>query len=339
MNVDSDLRPSRLPRRLWSLLLLLVLVGGCDIDDEFPDCNYNARIDFFYTLDGQANVLPLYIHRMTDYVFDANHTLIEIHTRERQSAQSYRGLQLPPGQYSVVSWGNARDATTIVPAQIGHTRLDEMMLYLDNPVDAIRKRTAADLVTHSNADKLYYGCCDIEVKPQGISRGWIEMTHSHCRLGITVKWKRGAPLDTQDFHMELRDIAGTYRFTAKQEIPNPYHPPGYAPGFYAIPQEGTTRVNHWLNTEMSITRAVKGEFVTLRLTNDDHPIFCLYAGEKAVMKEIDLHKYFTTMQITLDRNLRQEFDLVMEVQPDGTVIVSPARISDWQQGESIGGGI
>lgn len=326
----------RRPPCLWSLWLLLAVLGACDIDDELPECNYNARIDFFYTLDGSANVLPLYIHRMTDYVFDADSTLIEIHTRERQAAQTYQGLQLPPGRYSVVSWGNAKDATTVMPSQIGVTRLDEMRLYLDNPAAATRQGNAD---TQGNADKLYYGRCDIQVKPQGISRARVDLTHSHCRLGITVKWRRGAPLDTQNFHMELRDVAGTYRFTAKQEIPNPYRPAGYAPGFYAIPEQGGARVTHWLNTEMSITRAVKGEFVTLRLTSNDHPTFCLYAADKALIKEIDLHKYFTTMQINLDRNLRQEFDLLMEVQPDGTVIVSPARISDWQQGESIGGGI
>lgn len=313
MNVHSRLssRPCR-PRRLWSLLLLLALLAACDIDDELPECNYNARIDFYYTLNGQANALPTYIHRMTDYVFNANDTLIEIHHRERQAELPYRGLQLPPGQYTLVSWGNIKDAATVAPASIGHSRLEEMMLYMDNPA-------TGKAAIHSNGDKLYYGRCKIEVKPQGISRAHVDVAHAHCRLGITVKWKRNAPPDTQNFYMELRNVAGAYRFAA-------------------TPEAGTVRVNHRLDTEMSITRAVKGEFVTLRLADDDHPVFCLYAGGEPVIKEIDLHKYFTTMQINLDRNIRQEFDLAMEVQPDGVVIVSPARISDWQEGESIGGG-
>lgn len=331
MNIDSGLCLRLCPCPLWSLLLLLVALGACDIDTDLPECNYNARIDFFYTLDGQTNVLPLYIHRMTDYVFDADSTLIEIHTRERQAELTYSGLQLPPGQYSLVSWGNAKDATTVLPAQIGQTHLNEMLLYLDNSVAATRQGTPT---TQGNGDKLYFGYCHFEVKPQGITRARIDVTHAHCRLGITVKWKRNAPPDTQNFHMELRDVAGSYRFAAKQELPT-----GYAGGFYAIPQEGTARVNHRIDTPMAITRSVQGEFVTLRLASDDHPTFCLYAGGKAIIKEIDLHKYFATMQINLDRNLRQEFDLMMEVQPDGTVIVSAARIYDWQQGESIGGGL
>lgn len=321
------------PCCLWSLLLLVVLVG-CSIDDELPECDYNARIDFFYTLNGEPNSLPLYIRHLTDYVFNANDTLIEIHQREQQKGASYAGLTLPPGHYSVVSWGNAKDAVAVMPAQIGHSRLDEMMLYLNNRADGSRQAAS-----YANADKLYYGCCEVDVPIEGIGRARIDMTHSHCRLGITVKWKRGAPPDTQQYHMELSDVAGSYRFTAKHEIPNPYLPAGYAPGFYAIPEEGSLRVNHRVDVEMGITRTVHGEFVTLRLTDDDHPVFRLYANGKSLLKDIDLHKYFTTMQIGLSRNLRQEFDLVMEVQPDGTVIVSSAKVSDWQEGESIGSGV
>lgn len=321
MKIDSGPRHRPRSRRLSSLLLLLALLSGCDFDDVLPECDYNARIDFFYTLnDGGANVLPQHVSQITDYVFNAANTLIEIHQRKRQQELAYAGLQLAPGQYSLVSWGNAKDATTVVPAQIGVTRLDEMMLYLDHLAATARPVGDAPLAIHANADKLYYGACSLEVKPRGVSHARIDMAHSHCRLGITVKWKRGAPPDTQTYHMELRNIAGAYRFGSGKHEP------------------GSTRVNHRLNTEMGITRSVRGEFVTLRLATADHPIFCLYADGKAVIKEIDLHKFFTTMQINLDRNTRQEFDLVMEVHPDGAVIVSSVKVSDWQEGESIGGG-
>lgn len=313
MSVDSGPRHCSRPRRLWSLWLLLTLLAGCDFDDYLPECDYNARIDFFYTPNGGSNELTRYVQCMTDYVFNDRDTLIAIHHREQQQDLSYAGLTLPAGQYSLVSWGNAKEASVVLPAQIGASRLDEMWLSLQN--------LAADGRSRGNADKLYYAHCPFEVRPKGTSHARADVSHAHCRLGITVKWKRNAPLDTQNFHMELRDVAATYRFDSGQH-------PAEAP-----------RVTHRLNTEMSITRAVKGEFVTLRLATADHPVFCLYADGKAVIKEIDLHKFFTTMQINLDRNTRQEFDLVMEVQPDGTVTVSFAKVSDWQEGESIGGGI
>ena len=43
------------------------------------------------------------------------------------------------------------------------------------------------------------------------------------------------------------------------------------------------------------------------------------------------------MQIDLDRNLRQEFSLVVEVDADGGIIVMSAKVSDWNDGGTIGG--
>lgn len=63
----------------------------------------------------------------------------------------------------------------------------------------------------------------------------------------------------------------------------------------------------------------------------------LYGGGESLLREIDLEKYFRTMQIDLDRNLRQEFSLVVEVDADGGIIVMSAKVSDWNDGGMIGG--
>ena len=320
-----------------TILFYLVALTGCDIEDALPECNYNTRIDYYYARDGQLDVLPQHIHQLSDYLFDANKILIQIDQRSSRSMLGYKGLQLPAGSYTMVSWGNQGAVSPAIPAKVGETTLTEMMLYLDNPYNAT-SRAPVDTPQgwHKNGDKLYFGTCGFTVETVGISRGRIDMAHSHLRLGITVKWKRNAPSNTLSYYMQLGNIAGAYRFTAKYELPNPYLPHGYAPSFYAIPHQGTARVNHRIDTQMGSGRSLRGEFYTLRLTDSDHPIFRLYGDGALVMKEIDLHKYFTTMQIKLDQNLRQEFDLVMEVQPDGTVIVSPLKINDWNEGESIG---
>jgi hypothetical protein len=318
-------------------LCLAGCLSGCDIDDKVELCDYNTRVDFYYAKEGQVNVLPYYIHQISDYLFDSNETLIQIMERSSSSTLDYAGLTLPVGSYTLVSWGNRGDASPTVPAKVGESTLSEMQLYLDNPYNEASKAPVAVAEGfHQNGDKLYYGKCSFEVKPIGINRGRVDMTHSYLRLGVTVKWAGKAPSDTLRYHMELCSVSGAYQFIPKYELPNTYLPQGYAPSFYSIPNQGNARVNHRVDTQMGITRSLSGEFITHRLTNSDHPVFCLYGNDRAVIKEIDLHKYFSTMQIDLDQNLRQEFDLVMEVQPNGTVIVSSLKVVDWNEGESIG---
>ena len=80
----------------------------------------------------------------------------------------------------------------------------------------------------------------------------------------------------------------------------------YIPGEYT---EGWLK-HHKVDAKMDITRSLHGEFVTHRYTNVSHPLFAVYAGDVQITREIDLLKYFQTKQIDLDKNLRQEFNIV-----------------------------
>lgn len=93
-----------------------------------------------------------------------------------------------------------------------------------------------------------------------------------------------------------------------------------------------------IDVEMDISRQVNGEFIGFRLHNEDHPVFCLFAGDKALIREIDLYRFFHTMQIELSDNIRQEFDLQLVVDKKGNVNVSLAYVGDWIDGGVLGEG-
>ena len=304
------------------LLWLLCAFVSCDIDDDLAECPYNARLEYWYTGLDRANVLPNYVYRMDEFVFDSLGVL-----RHRRELAAIKGgaaeLQLPPGRYTLVAWGNVDSCSRVGEAKIGETRLEDISLYAGGKA-------------LESTERLYYGYTGFRIAGRGMSRGRVDMVHAHLKLDVTVRWKGRAPADTGDFYMTLSGIYPKYRFDPRFEVEGFPYPDVryYIPGRPAGCEPATCKVV----AKMDITRTVNARFVTYRLASDDHPVLQLFGGGRPLIREIDLEKYFRTMQVDLDRNLRQEFSLVVEVDAGGGIVVLLARVSDWVEGGPIGFG-
>lgn len=334
---------------LFASLLLLAVVGlfvpSCNIDGDLEECPYNARLEYWYTGTGQANVLPDYIFRMKEFVFDSLQVLRQVNelgVKKNLAAE----LNLPPGRYTLVSWGNLDSCSSLNQSEIGRTKLSDVLLYANHPVSSDTRVNVP--LRQQNGERLYYGYTSFTIKDRGVTRQRIDMVHAHLKLDITVKWKGNAPTDTGDLYMSLSGIPSIYTFMPAFEIKgSPYSTYSTAADgtttrsgvWYYIPRrpEDCSLVSHEVGVRMDITRSVSGTFITYRIKNDDHPVLRLYGGGRLLIREIDLYKYFRTMQIDLDENLRQEFSLVVEVDENGGILVSSVTVSDWIDGGSIGG--
>lgn len=344
----KDMRSNRKTTVVWFVLLsfvLTMLISSCNIDRDLEECPYNARLEYWYTGTGQANILPDYIYRMKEFVFDSLQVLRQVNElggKKNIAAE----LNLPPGRYTLVAWGNLDSCSSLNDSEVGRTKLTDILLYANNPVPP---STRIDLpLRQQNGEQLYYGYASFTIKNRGVSRQRIDMVHAHLKLDVTVKWKGKAPADTGDLYMSLNNMPSVYRFTPAFEVKgSPYSTYGTAADgsptrsgiWYYIPERSDDYplISYEVPVKMDITHSVNATFVTYRIGSDDHPVLRLYGGDKLLIKEIDLYKYFRTMQIDLDENLRQEFSLVLEVDAGGGIIVSSATVSDWVDGGSIGG--
>ena len=328
--------------QLWAVSLV---VPSCNIEGDLEECPYNARLEYWYTGTGQANILPDYIFNMKEFVFDSLQVLRRVNElggKKNIAAE----LNLPPGRYTLVAWGNQDSLSSLSEAEIGRTKLTDVLLHANNPVSP-QTRVNVPLRQQNN-EPLYYGYASFTIQSRGVSRQRIDMVHAHLKLDITVKWKGKAPTDTGDMYMLLSDVPSTYSFLPEFEVKgSPYSTystaadgtPTRSGVWYYIPEHSDDHplVSHEVPVKMDITRTVSATFISYRIRNDDHPVVRLYGGGKQLIKDIDLYKYFRTMQIDLDENLRQEFSLVMEVDAAGGVIVSSATVSVWVDGGAIGG--
>ena len=327
-------------------LMLMLCLSACDIDGDLAECPYDARLEYWYTGTGQANVLPDYVFRMHEFVFDSVGVLCykrEISGRKGIAAE----LSLPPGRYTLVAWGNIDTCSRMSHAEIGKTHIEELRLRADRPYREGTRGGGTSVPLQASAEKLYYGHAGFRIAERGVSRGRADMVHAHLKLDVTVKWKGRAPTDTGDLYMTLSGIYPEYQFLPKYEVKgSPYSSYSADNGgamtrsgiWYYIPGRpaGVEPVTYKVATRMDITRTVSAQFVTYRLTSSDHPVLQLFGGGQPLIREIDLEKYFRTMQIDLDKNLRQEFSLVVEVDANDGIIVSSARVSDWVDGGTIG---
>lgn len=318
--------------RLLLLILPWMVLAGCDIDAPLPDCDYNARLEYWYVYTGTDNELPDYIVTMDEYLFDSGGILRQVKTLEGDSLLAHE-LVVPPGTYTLVSWGNLDGRSRIAPAVIGQTRLSDIHLeHASIATESILsplERGQGVCQWHPNTEPLYYATDILEIPRSGIVRKRINTTHAHALLKVTAKWLRDTPPNTKDFAFTLGGIPAAAGFDVAARVETSMT--------YAIPRmDESTLCTHRTEASMRPNRTVTGDLQTYRYTDNTRLLFRIWAGDTPLIREVNLTEFFRAMSVPLTRNIRQEFSIVITIDGDD-ISVSFAGVSDWEDGGTIGG--
>jgi hypothetical protein len=83
-----------------------------------------------------------------------------------------------------------------------------------------------------------------------------------------------------------------------------------------------------------LDKTLRAGLVSYRLTSESHPVLSVHDGEKVLVREIDLHEFFATLEIRLDEVLRQEYQVGIEI-GSGSVVafLLTASVSEWNDGK------
>jgi hypothetical protein len=172
------------------------------------------------------------------------------------------------------------------------------------------------------------------------------MTRAHCVLTFSIWWKDAAmtPPETGDYRLVLRDVPSRYGFFPGYRVRDRMASL-YTPGMEGYTADGTV-INYIPavhDRERLVTcraaagmnnKTLRGEIVSYRLSSDSHPVLSIRDGERVLEREIDLHEFFTRLDIRLDEALRQEYQVGIEIESGRVVaFLMTASVEEWYDGK------
>lgn len=304
--------------------VMATLLTACSFGDEPSVCPYNVRMEYWYAGSSAENALPTYVDNIRQYLFDEDGNLLASTTLRGDSITGWNA-DLKDGTYTLVVWGNlgeeGKEATTVTTKS--DYNMNEMTL------SAITSGVPPGY--RGNTARLYYGTSAFTLKGGATERQRIYLSHAHAALNITVQWRTAEkpPLDGT-WRMRLKGIPALYDFTGgtEQTVPS-------GNGVYTIPRSNKTVTYHETRAAMNYDYEVTGEFVTYRYTAGTHELWSLWRDGEQVIRDLDLSLFFAKLPMDMDRNMEQEFDLLITVY-ENEIKVTQSTASDWAEGGSIG---
>lgn len=341
---------------ICAALAAVSLLASCDIEFEPEVCDYNAEIIYWYDaeMSVQENSLSDVVSTLDEYIFDADGVLFA--QRRVPVDECYGGFPsrqtLPPGRYSVVTWGNRTDINNPNEAEVGVTRRESMLLSVNCSYNGRSDVPPAncDNTLQSNGDRLYYAYRTLTVPEVGKASVRAQLVHSHLVLRYRVRWRGTAPVNTNDFYTDLDSISSRYGYMPEfryrgntcyshDTTEDDYRQRCTEHRHYIKTVFDNRTYRHRIDVEMNGDKQIFGEFVSYRLRNNTPAVMSLWSGgltragePEQIMKDVDLSRWFKEKSIELDRNLKQDFYLDFEILEDGRVIVSEMEIGDWVEG-------
>lgn len=287
---------------LFVISSLATGMTSCSIDSDNTLCSYNNRIENEYTFINDASQ----IQTVRDYLFDAKGVLLQVTNRSNEKLHYYES-NLNHGSYTLISWANTNTKSTTNQEVIGKTKLDEMFLSMQTSIP--------NSIYQECSERLYYGKLQFDIPQTGTYRSKLQMQRAYASLQIQIKWadSQQIPKGNDQFNIRLRQIRGRYAFV------QPFTSTNQA-----------DEINCQTKATMNEAGEIEGELITYRYSDTTQPLLRLYQGDTPITSEIDMTQLFAKLEVDMNRELRQEYQSVLEINGSRVTIVlnqtkEPAR--------------
>jgi hypothetical protein len=326
--------------------------------DDSDECCYNVRLEYRYQRYGTlgGNELGFYVRTLKEYVFDAHDVLVTINDYDvpHGGGDFFSEQTLAQGRYTAITIGNKGDSEQIDKGinenavlrseEIGVTKKGDLLLRLNNPQGKPEEAPYAGETPNiqGRSNRLYYGYRNFEVGEFGVTRVAVDMTHTHCVLGLSVIWAdaSGHLRQGEVYTFVLQQTHTEYHFMPEFLVSNGLEAGTFNSAAELFPQKDRRRINYipevnqgnfgYYTAAGAVTgRMLYGQFITFRYRNDSQIWLSIWSTSERVMKPIDLVRFFHDIGIDLDHALWQEYDLQIEINGD-EVRIGLVRVDDWE---------
>lgn len=178
-------------------MTLSLTLTGC-FGEDYSFCPPDQRVVTLHfrlpnPIDNSGDTFKQYINGATTAIYDAEGNLVQVVESDETTLEAFQGLRLnlAPGTYKVVSWGNSGGLTHINAL---NTPLD-VHTYLDY-------RTLKDGRIAGTGDPLYYGpnstdgIFEFTVDPEKGYTGTVDFRHAHRNVEVYVEGFKGSDNST-----------------------------------------------------------------------------------------------------------------------------------------------
>ncbi len=202
--------------KLFHISLLLLLLHGCiteDMDACFEEKENNLRLEFVYADVPEADIFNAKIHGVEVFVFDNNGYFVQQQTVDKASLSVFCGteMNLSPGTYSIVCWGNTSEKTSFSSlldwreAFLSHSFFNSIDQANDGDPLFYAPKPSGDF-----SDQSFW----VTIPEQGGQTAAIYFCDAHIRIEIYIKGFAGELLQREMLPpiVELTDIPTGYKF-------------------------------------------------------------------------------------------------------------------------------
>lgn len=205
--------------RVSLLLLSAFLLNGClgeDTDSCPPVTDNNLILEFRYTDNQGTDIFSGKIDKVDVFVFDLSGSFVQSQSVNKASLSAFAGtrLNLCPGTYRIVCWGNALDKTLFggldstglfKDAFTGNSTLNEEGIATGGDPLFYAPRNTADGFSEKFT---------VSLGPEGTQKAVIDFYSAHIKVEVYIKGFEDKGLLREQLPplVELTDIPAYYNF-------------------------------------------------------------------------------------------------------------------------------
>jgi hypothetical protein len=172
----------KVTRELITILLLIAVIFGShsclDCEDELQ-LAYNAALVYRFANAGASdkNIIPQYIRSLDVYIFDREGKLVSRSRIDKAGEQFVSLLNLAPGGYRAVAWGNANGNNKVEIPSGEQTTIQQLQVM------------PSGAVLPSAGDKLFYGYRPFRVDNGRTNHVNVDMEYAYMDLAMSIEFR------------------------------------------------------------------------------------------------------------------------------------------------------